>query len=165
MIDERGRATGIWQSRDLSPEELLAVLLRRHNILVYPSTVIHRRVFDEIGGYAEGYQIAADLDLWLRAAPRFRFRHTPGGPVVRFRRHEGSGSHEDHRALEVSEVERAIESFIDREGAAALSPEGEEREALAELATAMENRALPLPALASRLRDRAPEGKRRIVLT
>src|SRR5205807_2677302 len=94
MIDAAGRATGSWAASELGPDQLLHVLVRHHNLLVWPSTTIHRRVFEELGPYADGYSIAADLDLWLRAAPAMRFRHTPGGPVVRFRRHDASGSHE-----------------------------------------------------------------------
>jgi glycosyltransferase involved in cell wall biosynthesis len=138
-----------------------------HNFLVYPSSTIHRRVFDAVGGYTEGYQIAADLDLWLRAAAEFRFRHTPGGAVVRFRRHEGSGSHEDRRSIEIAEVERALEATLDRIGATALVPEagGDEQAALVRLADLLEERGLPLPGLAARVRDRGLAGRRRIMLT
>src|SRR5206468_383560 len=97
MIDAAGRPIGTWAAQELAPDQLLQVLVRHHNILVWPSATIHRRVFEQLGGYTDGYRIAADLDLWLRAAPEMRFRHTPGGPVVRFRRHEGSGSHDDNR--------------------------------------------------------------------
>ncbi|MDX6520146.1 MAG: hypothetical protein QOF08_751 [Gaiellales bacterium] len=167
MIDAEGRATGAWASREFAPQELLHVLVRMHNFLVYPSTTIHRRVFDAVGGYAEGYQIAADLDLWLRAAPEFRFRHTPGGAVVRFRRHDGSGSHEERRPVEIAEVERALEATVERIGAAALVPEagGDRQVALVRLADLLEERGLPLPQLAARLRDRGLEGRRRIMLT
>jgi glycosyltransferase involved in cell wall biosynthesis len=166
MIDEASRPAGSWQSRDFGEEELIQTLLRGHNYIVFPSSVIHRRVFEEVGGYSAGYEIAADLDLWLRAAPAFRFRHTPGGPVVRFRRHEGSGSHESRRALEVAEVERAVEAAVDRLGPLALSPgAADERAALSELATAVEGRALALPALGRRLRERAAHGRKRILLT
>jgi glycosyltransferase involved in cell wall biosynthesis len=167
MIDESGRATGVWAAREFEPQELLHVLVRMHNFLVYPSSTIHRRVFDALGGYAEGYQLAADLDLWLRAAAEFRFRHTPGGPVVRFRRHEGSGSHDDRRPIEIDEVERALEATLGRLGAAALVPEagGDEQEALVRLADLLEERGLPLPELAARVRDRGLAGRRRIMLT
>jgi glycosyltransferase involved in cell wall biosynthesis len=166
MTDAEGRATGTWASRDFAPGELLHVLVRQHNHLVYPSTTIHRRLFEQVGGYREGYRIAADLDLWLRAADH-RFRHTPGGPVVRFRRHQGSGSHEHHRTLEIEEVERALSATIAQRGAAALVPEagGDERAARLRLADLMEERGLPLPGLARRLRDEALEGRRRIMLT
>ena len=167
MIDAEGVPTGSWASREFGDDELLHVLVRHHNFIVYPSTTIHRRVFEQLGTYAEGYQLAADLDLWLRAARDHRFRHTPGGPVVRFRRHEGSGSHEDRRGIELDEVERAIRSTVDRLGAAALVPEagGDERDALRWLADLMEERGLPLPDLATELRDHALDGRRRIMLT
>jgi glycosyltransferase involved in cell wall biosynthesis len=112
MIDADGRPTCTWASREFDPAELLHVLVRHHNFLVYPSTMIHRRLFERVGRYSDGYQIAADLDLWLRAAPEHRFRHTPGGAVVRFRRHGGSGSHEHRRDIEVAEVERTLVAAI-----------------------------------------------------
>jgi glycosyltransferase involved in cell wall biosynthesis len=166
MIDSAGRQTGTWASREFG-DGLLGALVCGHNYLVYPSTTIRRSLFDQIGGYADGYTIAADLDLWLRAAPAHRARHTAGGPVVRFRRHDGSGSHEDRRPVEVAEVERAIEAAVERLGAAALVPEaaGGEREARLRLADLLEERGLPLPSLATRLRDRALDGRRRIMLT
>ena len=167
MIDAAGTPTGSWAAPELEQERLLHVLVRHHNVLVWPSTTIHREVFDRLGGYADGYRIAADLDLWLRAAPEMRFRHTPGGPVVRFRRHDASGSHEDNRALEVAEVERALAGAIDRLGPCTLVPEagGDERSARQQLADLLEERALPLPGLARSLRDGALEGRPRIMLT
>ena len=167
MIDADGRTIGAWPSRELDPAQLLHVLVRHHNLLVWPSTTVRRRVFEELGGYAPGYRIAADLDLWLRAAPSMRFRHTPGGPVIRFRRHESSGSHEDNRALEVEEVERALAAAVERLGAAALVPEaeGDERAARLRLADMLEERALPLPELARALRNEALEGRPRVMLT
>src|SRR5205085_5598419 len=155
MIDAEGHPIGTWASRELDQAQLMHVLVRHHNILVWPSATIRRRVFDQLGGYAGGYRIAADLDLWLRAAPSLRFRHTPGGPVVRFRRHEASGSHEDNRALEVEEVERSLAAAIDRLGPSALVPEaaGDDRSARMRLADLLEERALPLPGLARALRD------------
>ncbi|HET6848292.1 MAG TPA: glycosyltransferase [Gaiellales bacterium] len=167
MIDATGHAIGSWAAQELDPGALLHVLVRHHNILVWPSTTIHRRVFDALGGYAEGYRIAADLDLWLRAVPAMCFRHTPGGAVVRFRRHESAGSREDNRALEVEEVERALAAAVERLGAAALVPEadGDERLARLRLADLLEERTLPLPGLARSLRDQALEGRPRIMLT
>jgi glycosyltransferase involved in cell wall biosynthesis/GT2 family glycosyltransferase len=167
VIDEHGRRTGAWASREFGPGELLHVLVRGHNHLIYPSTVIHRRVFERLGAYAEGYEIAADLDLWLRAAAAgVRFRHTPGGPVIGFRRHAGAGSHESRRELEVREVERTLEAALDREGWAALAPEAiDEHDALEILANALESRGLPLPELAGRLREQADDGRPRVLLT
>ncbi|HEY0388741.1 MAG TPA: glycosyltransferase [Gaiellales bacterium] len=167
VVDAAGRPAGAWLSQELAPEALLHVLVRHHNVLVWPSTTIHRRVFEQLGGYVEGYRIAADLDLWLRAAPSLRFRHTAGGPVVRFRRHDGSGSHEANHELEVAEVERAIGSAIDRLGPTALVPEaeGDERVARMRLADLLEERTLALPHLARSLRDEALGGRPRIMLT
>ncbi|MGN6380150.1 MAG: glycosyltransferase [Gaiellales bacterium] len=167
VIDERGRPAGAWPSREFAPGELLHMLVRSHNHLIYPSTVIHRRVFDRLGRYTEGYAIAADFDLWLRAAAAgMHFRHTAGGPVVGFRRHPGAGSHESRRDIEVDEVQRVLESALEREGWQALAPEAvDERDARLVLAEALATRGLPLPGLAARLRDQADDGRPRIMLT
>ncbi len=56
--------------------------------------MVHRRVYDEVGGYDDRYPLANDLDFWLRAAAGFRFRHCPGGPLSAIRRHGENTSDE-----------------------------------------------------------------------
>ena len=59
---------------------LIDLLVRGHNPIVGPTAMVHRRVL-EVG--AEATPRAATSTCWLRAARRFRFRHVPGGPLVR----------------------------------------------------------------------------------
>jgi glycosyltransferase involved in cell wall biosynthesis len=107
-----------------------------------------------------------DFDLWLRAAPRFRFRHCEGGPLIRYRRHGQNFSDESAREREVEEVSRALAAAVEREDWTLLAPEAVSREgALVLLADALERRALPLPKLAARLREQGLRGRRRIVMT
>jgi glycosyltransferase involved in cell wall biosynthesis len=183
IIDADGVERGVWPSRDRSPHELLRHLVREHNTLVDPTRMVHRRVYEAIGGYDPSFRLAQDFDFWLRAARRFRFRDVPGAPLIGFRRHGENFSDESARALEIEEVERALRALIEAAPLRELVPEldwpvmdprSAERRALEVLADAFEKRMLPLPRLAGELRARArrvpssarpASNGRRIVLT
>jgi glycosyltransferase involved in cell wall biosynthesis len=183
IVDADGVQRGMWPSRDRSPHELLRHLVREHNTLVDPTRMVHRRVYEAVGGYDPSFRLAQDFEFWLRAVRRFRFRDVPGAPLIGFRRHGENFSDESARALEVEEVQRALRALISAAPLRELVPEldwplleppAAERRALEVLAEAFERRALPLPELAAELRERAarvavaprprPNG-RRIVLT
>jgi glycosyltransferase involved in cell wall biosynthesis len=164
MIDAQGHATGRWESRDFTPAALMQAFIRSHNYLVDPTRMVHRRVYEAVGGYDPSYRLAQDLHFWLRAARDFRFRHCPGGPLIGFRRHGENTSDESARRLEVEDVERALEEAIDRCSLrelipeldwAVLDPASAERQALERLADALDGRSLPLPGLATRVRERS----------
>jgi glycosyltransferase involved in cell wall biosynthesis len=166
VIDAAGAVTGRWDSADFTPAALLQAFVRRHNYLVDPTRMVHRRVYEAVGGYDSSYPIAQDLHFWLRAtAAGFRFRHAPGGPLIGFRRHGENTSDESARAQEIADVERALGLAIDelftlRELVpeldwAVLDPADAERQARERLADALEARQLPLPGLAARVRERA----------
>src|SRR5919204_1276449 len=164
IIDGEGVQRGIWPSRDRSPHELLRHLVREHNTLVDPTRMVHRRVYDAIGGYDPAFRLAQDFEFWLRAARRFRFRHVPGAALIGFRRHGENASDESARALEVEEVQRALRSLVDEAPLRELVPEldwgvmhprAAERRGLEVLADAFDARMLPLPGLAAGLRARA----------
>ncbi len=166
VIDEAGAVVGGWPSRELAPAELLASFFRIHNELVDPTRMVHRRVYQTVGGYDPSFQIAQDFDFWLRAARRFRFRHAGGGPLVGVRRHDSNTSDESAREREIADVERALEAALGRFSPQELVPELDwslleadegHRQALVRLADALEQRRLPLPGLAARLRERAKE--------
>ena len=150
IIDAAGVARGTWPSRDRSPHELLRHLVREHNTLVDPSRMVHRRVYEAVGGYDPAFRLAQDFDFWLRAVRRFRFRDVPGGPLIGFRRHGENFSDESARDLEVQEVERALRTLIDAAPLRELVPEldwgvmhprAAERRALEVLADAFDHRA------------------------
>ena len=166
VIDASGRASGSWRSRDFTPFELVQSFFRAHNYLVDPTRMVHRRVYEAVGGYDSGYKIAQDLHFWLRAArASFRFRHCgEGPPLIGLRRHEHNTSDESARQREIEDVERALEqamtAFSLRELVpeldwAVLDPSDAEHQALLRLADLLEQRALPLPGLARRVRERA----------
>ena len=163
IVDADGVQRGMWPSRDRSPHELLRHLVREHNTLVDPTRMVHRRVYEAVGGYDPSFRLAQDFDFWLRAVRRFRFRDVPGAPLIGFRRHGENFSDESARALEVEEVQRALRALIEDALLRELVPEldwplleprGAERRALEVLAKAFEGRALPLPELAAELRER-----------
>jgi glycosyltransferase involved in cell wall biosynthesis len=165
IIDGSGQQVGLWPSRDFSPVQLLHAFFFSHNHLVDPTRMVHRRVYDEVGGYDGRFPLANDLDFWLRAAASFRFRHCPGGALSAIRRHGENTSDElSGRAAEVADVEAILEAALDRLPLreivpeidwSVLSPEESERDALLRLADGLEHRHLPLPGLATRVRDRA----------
>jgi glycosyltransferase involved in cell wall biosynthesis len=143
---------------------LLRHLVREHNTLVDPTRMVHRRVYEAVGGYDKTFRLAQDFDFWLRAVRRFRFRDVPGGPLIGFRRHGENFSDESAQALEIEEVQRALRTLIDSTALRELVPELDwgvlhpltaERRALETLADAFDARALPLPELARELRRRA----------
>jgi glycosyltransferase involved in cell wall biosynthesis len=166
VIDACGRRTGSWGSAEFTSRALIADMWRSHNHVVDPTRMVHRRVYETVGGYDDRYPLANDMDFWLRAAERFRFRHLAGEPVVAVRRHDENGSGQEHRAREIDDVERALEASLQRLGPRELVPELDwpvldpaegERQALLRLAEAVTRRQLPLAALGDRLRSRASE--------
>ena len=166
VIDAAGRRTGNWSSAEFTSRALIADMWRRHNHIVDPTRMVHRRVYEAVGTYDDRYPLANDMDFWLRAAERFRFRHLAGEPLVAVRRHDENGSGDEHRAREIDDVERALEASLERLGLRELVPELDwpvldpaegERQALLRLAAAVVHRQLPLPALSERLAARAAQ--------
>ncbi len=166
IIDAGGSVIGTWPSRDFTPDELVQAFFRSHNHLIDPTRMVHRSVYEAVGGYDPSYPIAQDMEFWLRAARRFRFRHVGGGPLIGLRRHGENMSDESAQAREIDDVERALTDALERYGLRELAPEvdwarleqGEaERQALLRIADALEQRLLPLPRMAARLRAQAGE--------
>jgi glycosyltransferase involved in cell wall biosynthesis len=164
IVDEQGRERGRQVAPDLSGRALLDMLWRNHNYLVDPTRLVHRRVYEAVGGYEAAYTLAQDFHFWLRAAPAFGFRHVGGEPLVKWRRHGDNFSDESNLALQVEQVTSALEESLEREGLRALVPEVDwpllhdaeaRRQALLKLAALVEGRGLPLPAFAQTLRRRA----------
>jgi glycosyltransferase involved in cell wall biosynthesis len=164
VIDSTGRQTGMWPSAEFTPSALVQSFFRSHNHIVDPSRMVHRRVYEAVGGYDDRYRLANDFDFFLRAARAFRFRHVSGGPLVAIRRHGANTSDESARARELADVEAALESALDLYPLRELVPELDwavldhadaERQALLRLADALQARLLPVPGLAAKLRERA----------
>ena len=138
---------------------------RSHNHLVDPTRMVHRRVYEAVGGYDDRFPLANDFDFWLRAARRFRFRHCRGGPLIAIRRHGENTSDERAGAQEVRRRRGRARAALERLHRCASScPSSTGRcstrptpsaSALLRLADALERRLLPLPRLAESLRRRA----------
>ncbi len=165
IIDADGTQRGRQTVPDFTPSGLVECLWRVHNLLLDPTRLVHRRVYEAVGGYHPDYTLAQDFHFWLRAAPRFRFRHVDGEPLIRLRRHGENFSDESMRALEIDQVEAALWESLEREPLELLVPEIDwpllpavdaEREALTRLASHLANRALPLPRLARRASRTCP---------
>ncbi|HYZ80803.1 MAG TPA: glycosyltransferase, partial [Solirubrobacteraceae bacterium] len=183
VIDGQGRVTGGWESGDLTPATLVQSFYRQHDYIVDPSRMVHRRVYERVGGYDDRFKVAQDFEFWLRAARHFRFRHCPGEPLIRLRRHGENGSDESQRDAETAEVSLALEESLERYALRELVPELDwsvlepadaERQALLRLADQVATRAVPAPALAAKIRARAetvvvparrPRNGRRLMMT
>lgn len=161
VIDGIGAQTGVWNSREFTPAQLIHSFFRSHNHLVDPTRMVHRRVYEAVGGYDSRYPLANDFDFWLRAGKEFRFRHCPGGPLVAVRRHGENTSDEGARVRELADVEALLEAATGRHELrelvpeldwAVLDPDDAERQAKLRLADALERRLLPVPGLAAKLR-------------
>ncbi len=183
VMDAAGRATGAWKSGDFSPAALVQCFYRRHDYIVDPTRMVHRRVYQRIGGYDRRYPVAQDFEFWLRAARHFRFRHCPGDPLILQRRHGENGSDESNLDAQAAEVTMALEESLERYSLrelvpeldwSVLDPEEGERQALLRLADHVATRAVPTPALAQQLRHRAarrrtpsrpPSNDRKLLMT
>ena len=91
--------------------------------LVDPSRMVHRRVYEAVGGYDAAYPLARTSTSGCAPCARFRFRDVPGAPLIGFRRHGENSSDESARDLEVQEVERALRTLIDAAPLRELVPE------------------------------------------
>src|SRR5579863_8635296 len=115
IIDAAGRHIGQWPSRDFSRSQLLHSFFFSHNHIVDPTRMVHRRVYEQVGGYDDRFPLANDLDFWLRAAAVFRFRHCAGDPLTAIRRHgENTSDEVTGRAAEVADVEAILEAALER---------------------------------------------------
>jgi len=164
IIDADGTQRGRQSVTDFTTTALIECLWRIHNVIIDPTRLVHRRVYEAVGGYHPDYTLAQDFQFWLRAAPRFRFRHVDDEPLIKLRRHGDNFSDESMRHLEIDQVEAALWESLEREPLELLVPELDwsllsvldgEREALTRLAGHLSRRALPLPRLARRVSERA----------
>ncbi len=164
VIDADGRATAEWRSAEFNQAALLRAFYRRHNFLIDPTRIVHRRVYEQVGGYNADYRVAQDFEFWLRAVRHFRFRHCGGGPLIRLRRHGANESDESQREAETADVANTLEAAMGLYSLRELVPELDwpvldavdaERQALVRLADLVERRVIPVPALAAKLRARA----------
>src|SRR6185312_7538905 len=63
--------------------------------------LIHRRVFDAVGGYAEDLVAAEDWELWLRIGERFRIRNVH--EVLTYVWFHGTGMFRDAKLMRIAQ--------------------------------------------------------------
>ncbi len=113
IIDEHGRVTGTWTSRQYGAGEVALAFFRQQNDIIDPSTMVRRAVYDDVGLYDLDFPMCNDIDLWVRAARKWRFKHL-ALPLTSYRRHGGNFSDERNQAIEREEVERLLERLVTR---------------------------------------------------
>ncbi|MEM6366520.1 MAG: glycosyltransferase [Planctomycetota bacterium] len=88
IIDENGRETGLRRYPTDSCE--IHTAMRRINPIAQPAACFRRSLFEEHGGYPEGYPVCQDYAYWSHLANRgVRFANLPE-PLVRYRQHAAS---------------------------------------------------------------------------
>ncbi|MGV1003176.1 MAG: glycosyltransferase family 2 protein [Candidatus Nanopelagicales bacterium] len=107
VMDQHGapagyrRPAGTWQRpaarRYLVPGHPTADIFRYNNFVCGTSPLVRITAIREVGGYHPGAR-NEDLDMWLRLAPRHRFKYL-GEPVARYRLVPGSTSRSELSAL------------------------------------------------------------------
>lgn len=95
-IDESGTAQGNIAPR-WSRAELRSRLIR-HNLLMHPSVMIRRSVFEQVGLYSRDFPVAEDYDLWLRAVARWEVAILPE-VLLRYRQHPRSSTEARQRLM------------------------------------------------------------------
>lgn len=100
----------------------------RKNFVCFSSVMVRRTVFDHVGGFDTGLDLAIDYDLWLRVAAHYPFDFVPD-PLVLYRTGHANLSRRlgDRVATAVSVMARAV----DRRGLRDRLPSGEVAEAYA----------------------------------
>jgi glycosyltransferase involved in cell wall biosynthesis len=88
--------------------DVLEPLLGR-NFICFSSTVLPRRVLDEVGLFDEQLPLAIDYDLWLRVARRYRFDFVDE-PLLKYRM--GHASLSSRRAERIAAVGGILERFL-----------------------------------------------------
>jgi len=109
LMDDQGR-------------DLPTPLVRRHegritgplladNFITFNTTLVPRRILEEMGGFDESLSMGIDYDLWLRISVKYEFRYIPE-PLVRYRIWGGQMSHRTGERLD--NFFRLLEKFLDR---------------------------------------------------
>ncbi len=89
-IDEKGRYLTTLRV-PTEDADIQSRTLRGHGAIYHPSAMIRREALDRIGGYDETFEVALDLDLWLRLGEIGTLGNVPE-PLLRYRLHAKSAS-------------------------------------------------------------------------
>ena len=163
IIDSAGVQTGVWPSAEFTPSALVQSFFRSHNHIVDPTRMVHRRVYEAVGGYDDRYPLANDFDFCLRAAAGSASVTSPAARSWRSaatartprmsRRARASRSTSSGRSRPRWSATPCASSFPSSTGRCSTPPTPNARRS-EHLADALEARLLPVPGLAAKLRDR-----------
>jgi len=107
LIDEAGKITGTPPANFPRGKVLEAIFTQ--NFVCFSTVILRREVFDYVGGFDPGIDLAIDYDLWLRVAKHYEFDCVPE-PLVLYRTGHGNLSQKlsDRVATALSIMERAV---------------------------------------------------------
>jgi O-antigen/teichoic acid export membrane protein/glycosyltransferase involved in cell wall biosynthesis len=128
LIDEDG-----WELEYAQPPLYRGWVLPRifrHNFICFSSSVVRRRVFEEVGAFDEELALSIDYELWLRVARHYRFDYV-NQPLVLYR--TGHDSLSRRKRERVHTANAIIHRFLDEYGGRAVLPPALVRLSLAEL--------------------------------
>jgi glycosyltransferase involved in cell wall biosynthesis len=66
IIDENGDAISQLTSLPLEHSDIVNNILNANQSLVHPSVLINKKKLEKVGGYDKRYNVAQDIDIWLR---------------------------------------------------------------------------------------------------
>ena len=88
IVDSDGQPTGM-RRYPIEPESIHRTF-RRRNPIAQPTVCFRREIYDQFGGYPEGYPVCQDYAYWSHLAVRgVRFANLTA-PLVRYRQHSQS---------------------------------------------------------------------------
>jgi glycosyltransferase involved in cell wall biosynthesis len=108
--------------------------LFRYNFVCFSSSMVHRRVFQDVGAFDERLELAIDYDLWLRAARRYRFDYVDEALVNYRVGHANLSRRLEERLRTILRIRR---HFLDELGGRLLLPGRLVRRASAEAYSAL----------------------------
>jgi glycosyltransferase involved in cell wall biosynthesis len=108
LIDARGRFLTVLKPPE-EDAEIQRLTLAGHGAICHPTSMIRRDALDKIGGYDEHFDLATDLDLWLRLGEVGKLANIPLS-LTQYRVHPDSVSEQrgqQQRAFARQACERA----------------------------------------------------------
>lgn len=100
--------------RSIEHEDILSTILKGRGGLAHPTVMIRRDVLLGVGGYDPCYEVAQDIDLWLRLADKGKLANLPE-ILVHYRHHVKAASVQK-RDLQMKNAHKAIAAYYERHG-------------------------------------------------
>jgi len=88
LIDPRGRFLTVLKPPE-GDSEIQKLILAGHGAICHPTCMTRREALEKIGGYDEHFDLAEDLDLWLRLGEIGELANMPSS-LTQYRVHAGS---------------------------------------------------------------------------